>query len=303
MIGHDEVIQDEESTLQLTDNTSNAETKSEDARSPLRRAGTMDVTAMEGISILHREGVSISETADHLRSGATFKSVTEEQTEDEVTSSTSVTDDIDGTNQDVTTSKDNNSVDQVADTTSPSPAKKKDIVEKRATLQKTLTMQATMEEAKEILKDEDLGRTRSADPEIAAAVSKEEDRKEDTDLKPKRVSLERSLTMAETLEEAKGILKDEELGRTRSADPEVSPKMDPKIITPARPKRASLLRTLTMAETLEEAHNMLGKEHLGKTRSQDRKRTRANASPKTTTTTPTSRKSNDGKSSAKRKRY
>ena len=30
-----------------------------------------------------------------------------------------------------------------------------------------------LQEAKEILKDEDLGRTRSADPEIAAAVSKE----------------------------------------------------------------------------------------------------------------------------------
>ena len=48
-------------------------------------------------------------------------------------------------------------------------------------------------------------------------------------MKPKRVSLERSLTMAETLEEAKGILKDEELGRTRSADPEVSPKVSTEV--------------------------------------------------------------------------
>eukprot|EP00794_Sanderia_malayensis_P015098 gene15098-16655_t len=263
----------------------------ENIKSKLQRAGTMDITALEGISILHREGVSVGETADHLRSGTAFKSSAEVEPDSsssekaaEETSAcqneAKAIDNEDGVEENVMDGAVADGADTLGDgsknVASSIEGKEGVVPSDEKTLHKTLTMTATMEEAKEILKDEDLGKTRSKDPEPSAVkdMTPPEENLDDAE----KAALQRTLTMAATLEESKDILRDADLGKTRSRDP-----------APTR-KTKSRRRKSNFRQTIEDGEDMLGREMLGKTRSQDRKRSAR-------------RSSGDGQTSTKRKRH
>eukprot|EP00112_Aurelia_sp_Birch-Aquarium-sp1_P011265 Seg2369.2 transcript_id=Seg2369.2/GoldUCD/mRNA.D3Y31 product="hypothetical protein" protein_id=Seg2369.2/GoldUCD/D3Y31 len=265
------------------------ENQEEESVSRLQRAGTMDVTALEGIQLLHREGVSVEETADHLRSGQTFKNIQEPDS-----------------SQTINTDENDGALEEEQEGAEAVPLEDNgEAVEEAAPTDEVEAQESAAVD--QIVVDDD--NENGVDNDAPISISSEE-----ADPPSKEATLQRTLTIADTIEQSKEILGDEELGKTRSADPapdkdsedggkdEVAEPDTPEASSPdsTKPKmRSALKKTPTMIATIQAAKVVLGRESLGRTRSQDRKRSLKSASD---SSRKSPRKSTDGTPVSKRRK-